>query len=95
MRLIICSKTTNCRNRKRTARPHRLHHYHCDHLGAPIALTDPRQARWPGLPSWTPGAMCCRNTTRKASTRRSGTMTGRRGCIATGIGITIRWWGLY
>jgi len=72
-----------------------IHHYHCDHLGAPIALTDSRQARWPGLPSWTPGAMCCRNTTRKASTRRSGTMTGRRGCITTGIGITIRWWGLY
>nr|WP_252980621.1 RHS domain-containing protein [Delftia acidovorans] len=22
-----------------------MHHYHCDHLGAPIALTDPRQAR--------------------------------------------------
>ena len=75
-----------------------IFHYHCDHLDIPIALTD-QTGQGPGLQSWFPRAMCCRNTTRRASTRRSScrgsTMTGRRGCITTGIGITIRWWGLY
>jgi hypothetical protein len=84
----------NCRNRSgNSASPS---HYHCDQLGTPMVLTDQTgQVAWAA--SWTPGAMCCRNTTRRASTRRSGcrgsTMTGRRGCITTGIGITIRWWG--
>ncbi len=74
-----------------------IHHYHCDHLGTPMALTDQTgQVAWAA--KLDPWAMCCRSTTRRACTRRSGcrgsTMTGRRGCITTGIGITIRWWGV-
>ena len=80
---------------KRTARPHRH---------PPLPLRPPGHAhgadgpaRWHGPRSWAHGAMCCRNTTLKASTRRSGcrgsSMTGRRGCITYNQHrYTILWW---
>jgi uncharacterized protein RhaS with RHS repeats len=71
----------------------KLHLYHCDHRGLPLALIR-HDGVSRGRRSTTHGVTCCGRITRRvwnslSACRASSTMQ-RRGCIITGTGITTR-----
>ena len=74
-----------------------IHHYHCDHLGTPMALTDQTgQVAWAAkLDPWGNVLQEYNPQGIHQVIRLPGQHHDREtGCITTGIGITIRWWGV-